>query len=83
MIYYHSGEINSKVDDTSIILKTLIEKYSSGNINHLDGLKISFGDWWFNVRSSNTEPLIRLNLEAKSKDLMEEKRDVVLSIIRK
>jgi len=49
----------------------------------LDGIRIDFPDWWFNVRPSNTEPKLRLNLEAKTKELMEEKRDEVLAIIRK
>jgi phosphomannomutase len=48
----------------------------------MDGLTIDYGDWWFNVRSSNTEPLLRLNVEANSKELMEQKRDELLAFIR-
>jgi phosphomannomutase len=65
-------------------LQELKERYSTegGRISHLDGLSVDFDDWHFNVRPSNTEPLLRLNLEALSRDLMEEKRDEVLSLIR-
>ncbi len=80
--YFHSGEINSKVQDIKTILKKLEEKYGHGEVSHLDGLYVAFSDWWFNVRASNTEPLLRLNLEAKTKDMMEKKRDEVLGVIR-
>ncbi len=80
--YFASGEINSEVKDSDGKMKELEEKYGDGKVSHLDGLKIEFADWWFNVRASNTEPLLRLNLEAKDKELMEEKRDEVLGIIR-
>jgi len=63
-------------------LKQLKEKYQDGRLNELDGIRIDYSDWWFNVRPSNTEPKLRLNLEAKSQKLMEEKRDEVLAIIR-
>jgi len=80
--YYQSGEINSPVENMKKVLETLAARYSSGEVSDLDGLKISFPDWWFNVRGSNTEPLLRLNLEANSKDLMLAKRDELLQIIR-
>jgi phosphomannomutase len=80
--YYHSGEINSDVQDPQKVFDELKKKYSSGKINELDGIRIDFEDWWFNVRASNTEPKIRLNLEAKSKELMEEKKIEVLNIVR-
>lgn len=80
--YYASGEINSEVKDKEGKMKELAERYKDGKISLLDGIRIDFNDWWFNVRPSNTEPLLRLNLEAKSKELMEEKRDGVLEIIR-
>lgn len=80
--YYASGEINSKVEDKDGKMKELAEKYKYGKVSWLDGIKVEFSDWWFNVRPSNTEPLLRLNLEAKNKKLMEKKRDVVLRIIR-
>lgn len=81
--YFASGEINSEVHDTKAVLQTLREKYSGqGKVIELDGFSVEFDAWWFNVRSSNTEPLIRLNLEAKTKALMEQKRDEILAIIR-
>ncbi len=80
--YFASGEINSEVSDKEGKMKKLAKKYSSGKVSFLDGVRIDFKDWWFNVRASNTEPLLRLNLEAKSLSLMEEKRDKVLKVIR-
>jgi len=83
--YSASGEINSEVQDKDGKMKELEEKYGkkmNGTVSHLDGIRIDFDDWWFNVRASNTEPFLRLNLEAKTKELMEEKRDEVLNIIR-
>ncbi len=80
--YFQSGEINSAVKDTKMIMNKLKKKYSTGKLNELDGIRIDYSDWWFNVRASNTEPKLRLNLEANSQKLMEEKRDEVLAIIR-
>jgi len=80
--YYHTGEINNTVSDAPKIVEKLKEKYNDGMLNELDGIKISYPDWWFNVRSSNTEPLLRLNLEAKTKEMMEEKMAEVLKIIK-
>jgi len=80
--YYHSGEINSDVKNSQEVFQLLKEKYSDGKLNELDGVRIDFSDWWFNVRASNTEPKIRLNLEAKTKELMEEKVREVLKIVR-
>jgi phosphomannomutase len=80
--YAHSGEINSEVKNKDEVLRRLEQNYADGNISHLDGVKIDFPDWWFNVRPSNTEPLLRLNLEANTEALMIEKRDEVLGIIR-
>ncbi len=80
--YFASGEINSTVENPDAVFTTLREKYGEGKVIELDGLSIEFSDWWFNVRPSNTEPLIRLNLEAKTREMMEEKRDKVLAIIR-
>lgn len=79
--YYQSGEINSKVKDVKKILTLIEKKYSTGKISSLDGLKISFNTWWFSIRSSNTEPLLRLNVEADTNKLMEEKRDELLKLI--
>ncbi|MBW2977232.1 phosphomannomutase/phosphoglucomutase [Candidatus Woesearchaeota archaeon] len=81
--YFQSGEINSEVDDKETKMKKLEEKYSDAEkILHLDGVSVYYKDWWFNVRASNTEPLLRLNLEADTKELMEEKRDEILKLIR-
>ncbi|HMO52497.1 MAG TPA: phosphomannomutase/phosphoglucomutase [Kiritimatiellia bacterium] len=80
--YFASGEINSEVEDTRRVFQVLREKYGHGKVIELDGLSVEFDDWWFNVRASNTEPLIRLNLEAKSRDQMIEKRDTLLALIR-
>lgn len=81
--YFISGEINSEVKDVQAKLAELKEKYADGKIDELDGLSVEYDrDWRFNVRPSNTEPLLRLNLEAKSKELMEEKRDGILALIR-
>jgi phosphomannomutase len=79
-----SGEINSKVSDVQGKLKALEEHFSKGaqNVDHLDGLTIEYPDWWFNVRPSNTEPLLRLNVEANTRELMEQKRDELLAFIR-
>jgi len=71
------------VENKEAKMKELAERYKgAGNISWLDGVTIEFDDFWFNVRPSNTEPLLRLNLEAQTKSVMEEKRDEVLKIIR-
>jgi len=80
--YSASGEINSEVEDKEGKIKELAMLYKDGKISYLDGIRIDFDDWWFNVRASNTEPLLRLNLEAKTNKLMEKKRDEVLKAIR-
>jgi phosphomannomutase len=80
--YFASGEINSEVDDQQGRLELLSDTYAEGNQDRTDGLTVEFEDWWFNCRPSNTEPLLRLNLEARTQELMETKRDEVLSLIR-
>jgi phosphomannomutase len=60
----------------------LKERYADGRVSHLDGVSVDFDDWHFNVRPSNTEPLLRLNLEATTEELMERRRDEVLEVIR-
>lgn len=80
--YFASGEINSTVPNASKVFDLLRERYKDGRLIELDGLSVEYNDWWFNVRASNTEPLMRLNLEAKTRQRMEEKRDEVLAIIR-
>jgi phosphomannomutase len=81
--YFITGEINSTVGDVAQKLQELEEQFGpQGRITHLDGLSVEADDWHFNVRPSNTEPLLRLNLEARSQELMERKRDEVLALIR-
>jgi phosphomannomutase len=82
--YFLTGEINTPVSDVPLKLQELKEHYASegATISHLDGISVDFEDWHFNVRPSNTEPLLRLNLEALSRQLMERKRDEVLALIR-
>jgi len=83
--YHSSGEINSTVKDAASAIKKIEEIYGSGDgveVDHLDGLTVSHADWWFNLRASNTEPLLRLNVEASTKSRMESMRDDVLNTIR-
>ena len=81
--YFISGEINSEVDDPEAKLQELAERYSDGRQDRLDGVSVDYDDWHFNVRPSNTEPLLRLCLESlRSRDDMERRRDEVLSVIR-
>jgi phosphomannomutase len=81
--YFVSGEINSEVDDPAGRLAELERRYAGGRISKLDGLSVDFDDWHFNVRPSNTEPLLRLNLESLvSREDMERRRDEVLELIR-
>ena len=82
-VYFHSGEINSTVSDPQAVMTQLETTYSDAEISKLDGITITYPEYWFNVRASNTEPKLRLNLEAVSKEKMEEKRDEVLAVIRK
>ncbi len=71
--YYSSGEINFKIDDKQAKMDELAKRYSDGQTDNLDGVTVQYKNWWFNCRSSNTEPLLRLNVEAKSKELLDEK----------
>ena len=81
--YFITGELNTPVPDVALKLQELKERYGGeGRVSHRDGISIDFDDWHFNVRPSNTEPLLRLNLEARSEELMERKRDEVLAVIR-
>jgi phosphomannomutase len=82
--YFLTGEINTPVVDVPLKLQELKERYAAagGRISHLDGVSVDFDDWHFNVRPSNTEPLLRLNLEALSEATMVEKRDEVVGLIR-
>jgi phosphomannomutase len=81
--YFISGEINSEVADQEAKMEEIVERHSNGELDRLDGISIDYEDWHFNVRPSNTEPLLRLNLESLvSQAHMEEKRDEVLALIR-
>ena len=80
--FFITGEINTPVADVPLKLQELKERYAGeARISHLDGISVDADDWHFNVRPSNTEPLLRLNLEARSPELMERKRDEVLTVI--
>lgn len=80
--YFVSGEINNEVTDVKAVLAKAKEKYDDGVLNEIDGVSIDYPAWRFNLRGSNTEPVIRLNVEAKTKKLMEEKRDELLALVR-
>jgi phosphomannomutase len=81
--YFLTGELNTPVSDVAVKLQELKERFGpEGRVSHLDGISVDADDWHMNVRPSNTEPLLRLNLEARSEDLMERKRDEVLEVIR-
>jgi len=71
--YSQSGEINFQVEDKDAKIRELADTYKKGQVDYLDGITIDLGNWWFNVRKSNTEPLLRLNLEAESSQLLAEK----------
>ena len=78
-----SGEINRKVDDSKAILAALEEKYADGEQDKMDGLSVAYADWRFNVRTSNTEPVMRLNVETKGdKELLAAKTAEILEIIK-
>jgi len=81
--YYHSGEINFEVADKEKKIKELEKKFSKGKKTYLDGLRVDFKDWWFNVRPSNTEPLLRLVIEAKTKEILEKKKKEISALIKK
>jgi phosphomannomutase len=81
--YFLTGELNTPVKDVPVKLQELKERFGpEGTVSHLDGISVDAPDWHMNVRPSNTEPLLRLNLEARSEELMERKRDEVLDVIR-
>jgi len=83
--YFISGEINTKMPDMRVVqekVDALAARYSDAKVYSMDGTSVEYPDWHFNVRASNTEPLIRLNLEATTQQMMEQKRDEVLAFIR-
>ena len=78
--YFASGELNRRVADPKAILAALAEEHRGAReVSHMDGLLVRYDDWWFNMRPSNTEPLLRLNVEAKSEAQMERERDRLLA----
>jgi phosphomannomutase len=81
--YFITGEINTPVEDVALKLQEIKERFArEGEVSHLDGISVTAKDWHMNVRPSNTEPLLRLNLEALDRELMQRKRDEVLAVIR-
>jgi len=79
--YHSTGEINFEVEDKDAKIEEIARKFSNGKVDHLDGITVEYNDWWFNVRKSNTEPLLRLNLEGKTKELMEKGKMLLIDII--
>ena len=79
--YSLSGEINFKVEDKDAKIAELAERFKEGKIDYLDGITAEFADWWFNVRKSNTEPMLRLNLEGKTRKAMDEGMKKVLQVL--
>jgi phosphomannomutase len=80
--YADSGEINTRVDDPAAVIERVAEQYSGAHQDRLDGLTVDFGEWWFNLRASNTEPLLRLNLEAPDRAACEARTEEVLALVR-
>ena len=80
--YFASGEINFKVADADRILAAVESHFGGAQIKKIDGLTVEFPDWWFNLRQSNTEPLVRLNMEADTADLLEKKKREVVALIK-
>ena len=80
--YVASGEINSRIDDQQGRIEAIAKALEDGRQDRLDGLTVEFDDWWCNVRASNTEPLLRLNVEARTPELLEAETAEVLALIR-
>jgi phosphomannomutase len=80
--YAASGEINSRVDDPPAVIEQVAATFADAEVDRLDGLTVDLGDWWFNLRASNTEPLLRLNLEAPTSEECQAHTDNVLALIR-
>ena len=81
-IYAKEPEINFEVKDKDAILEKIKEKYSDGKQDFLDGITIEYDNWWFNVRASNTEPLLRLTIEADTEELLKQKQKELTSFIK-
>jgi len=80
--YATSGEINLSIEDVAAMLVSLEQSFSDGSCDRLDGLTIEYPDWWFNARGSQTEPLLRVCIGAAQPALLDEKRNLVLSLIK-
>jgi phosphomannomutase len=80
--FVRSGEINSRVESIPDKIAAVTKAFADGEQDSIDGLTVQFRDWWFNLRPSNTEPLLRLNIEASSPAMLEEKKNQLLKIIR-
>ncbi len=80
--YFQSGEINIKVEDKDGALKKIEDSFRDGKISHIDGLTVEYSDWWFNLRKSNTEPYIRLNVEANSEELLNNKVNYLVKLLK-
>lgn len=80
-LYAKASEINFKIENKEAVINKIKEKYSDGKQDYLDGVTVEYKDWWFNIRPSNTEPILRLTIEAKTKDLLEEKKRELNSFI--
>lgn len=81
--YFGTGEINFKVADKEALMRKIEQVFADGSIDHLDGVSVTYPDWWVNVRPSNTEPYLRMCLEADTPELMAEKRDELFAILGK
>jgi phosphomannomutase len=77
--YAKSPEINFEVEDKDGMMRALASRYSNGEIDHLDGVTVQYPDWWFNVRPSNTEPLLRLVVEAKTREDLDKRVSELIS----
>ena len=77
--YHASGEISRRVNDAEALLASLEAEHGAADISHLDGLLVRYPDWWFNLRVSNTEPVVRLNLEADCEETMQAHRDELVA----
>jgi phosphomannomutase len=80
--YVRSGEINLEARDIPAVLRALEQRFADGEIDHLDGLTVNYPDWWFNARPSNTQPLLRINIEATTPELLRQKTIDVLAVAR-
>jgi phosphomannomutase len=79
--YHATGEINFRVEDKEGMIRELAEAFADGKIDYLDGITVQYAEWWFNVRPSNTEPFLRLVLEARTREVMEAKKDLLLTYL--